>query len=312
MLRMRNLWLVLVVLTGLSTVGKVTPPWPMAPATLDMMRETGGSGLAETGRQLGNQWGDPLYAVTHVSSDLRTGLDAPLYYGGWVSGRLYHSAYTGQAPGPEWWVPRLLAVSLPLFMLGALFTVGVYWWVLAAVRGEEQTAQRFWETARRSFWPLVAWTGVLNLLWRGAYQLIFRIPIGTLPSEAASAALAVLVLPLLFTSKVIVVVRPPLYRAPVLSARMFASYLPVVVGFAIPFIIVHDLVWAVDGALTFHYYGVWEPLYPHRFAMPALAFAVQMARVAVELTITTAFIILVSRWQEAERPEPEEPEAAPA
>jgi hypothetical protein len=50
-----------------------------------------------------------------------------------------------------------------------------------------------------------------------------------------------------------------------------------------------------DPALRYDHYSMSDPQYAFRYAMPALAFVMQVAKVAVELTITTAFVILVAR-----------------
>jgi hypothetical protein len=310
MLRMRNAWLVLAVMTAASTVITLRPPQPINSATLAVLRERNGPFPVAVGQSLQTMWSSLPVAVGHVSADLRAGLGTPLGYLSWLYVWLYLRNWTGPGSLPHWYAPGPLGIWFLATLVGALFLAGMLWWVLAAVRGEQQTPTRFWEGVRRSFWPLLAWTLVYGLGYRTL--LAFASGRGG-PTTLHTAFLAVVTLAVLsfvFTSEVIVVQRPPVYEAPGVSMQILAKRLFVVLGFALPFIVLHDLVWATDAALRYYYYLAWAPDYAYRYAVPVVAFAVQMAKVAVELTIATALVILVARWSEANRTVPAPPEAA--
>ncbi len=309
MLRMRNLWLLLLVLTVTATIGVLRPP-QMDPSVLVDLREMRGSGISSPGSRVLDEWRNPLVAVSHVSGDLRTGLSTPLRYVSWLYSWLYLRTHKDVTAPPPPYGPATLGGVLAILLIETLFTAGVLWWILATIRGEQQTAARFWEGVRRSFWPLFAWGLVYIAVYQGLYALAFGRGGPAVLREASLAVLALAILPLMFTSKVIVVQRPPLYWAPVDSARIFAKNLLVIVGFAIPFFVLHDVVWAYDSGLRYHYYSVSDPYYALRYAMPVLAFVMQMLKVAVELLITTAFVILVVRWKEADEAGPAQPEAS--
>ncbi len=293
MLRMRNLWLLLTALTALATLAVLKPPQHMDSAALADLRQMDRSGVSSLGLRVFAAWLNPLTAISHVSSGLRTGFSTPFGY-------VY------------WYALSILGGTLVILLIETLFTAGMLWWVLGTVRGEAQTAARFWEGVRRAFWPLLAWVLVFGLAYQGLHVLAFGRGGPAALREAFLALLALAILPLMFTSKVIVVHRPPLYWAPVDSARIFAKNLLVIAGFAIPFFVLHDLIGAVDSGLRYHYYSVSDPQYALRYAIPVLAFVMQMLKVAVELLITTAGVILVARWGEANRSEPAQPEAASA
>jgi hypothetical protein len=312
MLRMRNAWLVLAILTGLATVAVVRLTQPMDPATLARMRETTGWSAFGNGWYVSGGWPGLVTAIGHVRRDLETGLTTPLWYFSWLYFWFAMGVRpSGMAVGDEWRDPRLLAGWLALTLVGTVFLAGMLHWVLATVRGEAQTAPRFWKGVRQSFWPLLAWGLAYRALWYGLTWPTSHVTNAEVRLALLTAA-GLALLPLLLTSKVIVVRRPPVYWAPVDSLRIFAKSLLVILGFAIPFIVVHDLIWALDASLRHYYYSVSDPHYALRYAMPALAFVMQMLKVAVELLITTAGVILVARWKEADEAEPAHPEAASA
>jgi hypothetical protein len=312
MRRMRNLWLLLLVLTIPTTVAVLRPSRPIDASTLAMSREVMAPYPPEVMQHVAGMWRTPMTAVSHVSQDLRTGLSTPFRYVSWLYGWLYLRTHKDATAPPPWYAPATLGGVLVILLIETLFTAGLLWCVLATIRGEAQTAARFWEGVRRAFWPLLAWALVFTIIYQGLYTIALGRGAPPALREAFLALLALAVLPLTFTSKVIVVRRPPLYWAPVDSVRIFAKSLLVVLGFAIPFIVVHDLIWALDASLRYYYYSVSDPHYALRYAMPALAFVMQMLKVAVELLITTASVILVARWKEADEAEPAHPEAASA
>jgi hypothetical protein len=314
MLRMRNAWLVLAILTGLATVAALRPPRPIDSATLAMMRETTGWSAFGIGWYVYGEWPGLVTAIGHVRHDLETGLTTTLAYFSWLQGQFSLRLYPSSDPARTrnaWKDPRLWAGALALTLLSVFFLAGMLHWVLATVRREQQTAAGFWNGVRQSFWPLLAWVLAYRVLWYGLTWPIYHVTNAEVRLVLLTAA-GLALLPLLLTSKVIVVRRPPLYWAPVDSARIFAANLLVILGFAIPFTVLHDLVWGIDGGLHFHYYSTWDPEYAYRYVMPALAFVMQAAKVVLELLITTAFVVLVARWKEADQAEPSPPEAASA
>jgi hypothetical protein len=310
MLRMRNAWLVLAVLTMFSTVTRLRALTAGGATSPALLYADYFSFSAEAHRVLSAWWGSPAAAIAHVSGDVRSGLETPLSF----AADLYFRAVGVYSMNParmrQWYDPRVLLVEFLLVLLGAAFSAGMLRWLLAAVRGGGQTGARFWEGLRQSFWPLLAW-GLAFSSFDRALMLIgpgVPAPLG----EVVMVALAVLLLPLLFTREVIVVLRPPVYWAPVISAQVFVRSLLVILGFAVPFIVLCDVTRVLDSGLHYRYLLTWDPEYRYRYAVPVLAFAVKMARVAAELLITTAFVILVARWKEADEVEPAPPEAASA